>query len=108
MGTFNELVTDAACPLCGRLSSFSVQFRYGQVWQHVYRLGDEVIWGDPSVGNPSLPRVLVEGIAGPCVACGADFIEFDVLIADNKLLEVRPLGVEREAFAPEGYVVLRD
>ena len=90
MGVFNTLHTVSTCPVCGAEGPFGVQFEYGDVWQHDYAPGDTLGWGGNDVGDPDAAAVVVEGMAGPCPACGAEFLDFEVLIEKNRLLGARP------------------
>jgi hypothetical protein len=106
MSSFNTLIAEAKCPVCKNVVTFEVQFKYGSTRQHVYHLGDSLIWGANDRGDKNAYRVMVEGIGGPCPCCHTEYIDFDILIKDNKIVELYPLGPSRPSSSPEGYVVL--
>lgn len=71
MGAYNTVRGHAACPRCGNNVEVVVQFRFGNVWQFEYELGDSIKWGGNAVGSAALPRVVVEGVAeAECRVCG--------------------------------------
>ena len=107
MGAFNTITAPVACPNCGVVSEFEVQFKYGDVWQHHYRVGDPLRWGGNDVGQPGFQEVVVEGIGGPCPACGEKFLDFDVVMIADHTAEIRPTPTPRPATGAEGFVVVR-
>jgi len=89
------------------LVDVEIQFRYGDVWQHEYRVGDVLRWGGNDVGAPGQSMVRVEGIAGPCPSCGAADLEYDILIEADVIRAVEPVGTKRAQPSAEGYTVIR-
>jgi len=55
MGAFNTVRATLACPACGKVGEFEIQFEY--------RIGDALRWGGNQVGRPGAGRVRVEGLA---------------------------------------------
>jgi hypothetical protein len=106
MGAFNLARGPALCPNCNRSADFEVQFKYGDTWQHAYRVGDKIRWGGNDIGIPGRKRVLVEGIGGPCPHCKADNLDFDVLIEEDEIVGIEPVHGARRATGPEGFIVL--
>jgi hypothetical protein len=106
MGAFNTVIVEAECPVCEKLGRFEVQYKYGDTWQHQYEVGAVITWGGNDIGRPKMKKVVVEGIGGPCPHCQADNIDFDVLVENDRLMEVRPLGLERKEHYPRGFLVL--
>ena len=90
MSAFNIVKGRTSCPSCKHVAEFEVQFKYGDNWQHSYRLGDRLRWGGNDVGTPGRRRVLVEGIGGPCPHCKADNLDFDVVIEHDELIGIEP------------------
>jgi hypothetical protein len=107
MSAFNTVESLVACPSCGAARDFEVQFKFGDTWQHRYRIGDVVRWGGNNVGEPGHKEVLVEGIGGPCPTCCTEFLDFDVVIVDNRLAEVRPTTTPRAPGGAEGFIIVR-
>lgn len=54
MSMFNELHVVLSCPACGQSAERTIQFKFGERWQHEYHLGDTVRWGVNEVGEPGL------------------------------------------------------
>lgn len=106
MSAYNTLATTARCPNCGAEVEVEIQFRYGDTWQHVYRVGDVLRWGGNDVGLPSQTRVLVEGIAGPCPNCGTPNMEYDIPVERDVIRAVEAVGTERRNPSAEGYTVV--
>lgn len=80
MSAFNMLLAAAPCPRCTRVFDVEIQFKYGDVWQHRYRLHDVLQWGGNEYGVRWPGRVVVEGTAASaCPECGFDG-EWDLYI----------------------------
>ena len=87
MGAFNTMVAKLTCPHCGQRSAFELQFKFGDTWQYQYKVGDRLRWGGNDHGTAGLPCVFVEAI-GDCAACGAEYLEFEIRVEDDVLIEV--------------------
>ncbi|NHA03987.1 hypothetical protein G7092_09280 [Mucilaginibacter sp. HC2] len=63
MGAFNTLTIQANCNNCGGVMMYRVQFKFGEVWQYEYKLGDKIKRAEPYYdrGKPNLPRVICDG-----------------------------------------------
>ena len=106
MSAFNVLVADCNCPICRQDVPFEIQFKYGNTWQHTYSIGDKIKWGGNDYGEPGHRKVIVEGIGGPCRECGADNIEFDMILECDSIAEIKPIGIDRPTSNEKGYIVL--
>jgi hypothetical protein len=106
MSAFNMVTAAAPCPSCGQIAEFEVQFKYGDTWQHLYRIGDRLRWGGNDIGSPGHMRVLVEGIGGPCPHCGTDNMDFDLVVQNDAVVRLEPVRGERSISGPEGFVVV--
>jgi transcription elongation factor Elf1 len=103
---YNELRSEFACPHCGRTGTVDVQLTYGNLYGHVYEVGDAIIWGRTQVGDRAEKRVAVEGI-GACGTCGAECL-FDILVEAGIISSVRVSTGEHDYRHGEGhYVILR-
>ena len=69
MRAFNRLRAEVRCPNCGSTGEQFIQFKFGDVWQHDYRLGDTLTWGGNDVGRPGLTKVIVSGAGEECPMC---------------------------------------
>ena len=43
MGTFNTVSADLACPRCGSRAIRRIQFKYGNLRLHEYKVGDQLV-----------------------------------------------------------------
>ena len=89
MGAFNVVILPEKCGNCGQIVNRRVQFKYGEVWQHEYNLGDELIWGAKNIGNPQYRKVVVDGAGENCPNCRAEGNDYEVWITSGKILDVR-------------------
>lgn len=89
MGALNTVHVDMPCRVCGGISRRAIQFRYGDVWQYDYALGDRLRWGGNDVGEPGLAEVVVYGIAEDCPYCEPRVgDEFEILVLSDVLTSV--------------------
>jgi hypothetical protein len=106
MAAYNTLRAVAPCPNCGVSIEVEIQFRYGNVWQQEYKIGDVLRWGGNDVGVPGQNLVRVEGIAGPCPHCGTSDLEYDIVIEKDVIRAVEPVAGERTHSSAVGYTVI--
>ncbi len=86
-----------------------VQLKYGDVWQHSYRIGDMLQWGKNSIGKPGYKRVVVEAYSENCPACGNPGQEYEVWLENDRIVEVKPAGGNFDfAHREEPYIVLEE
>lgn len=105
MGSFNTLTTETICPVCNHIVVFDIQFKYGDTWQHHFKLGQKITWGGNDIGIPNKKKVLVEGIGGPCSNCKTEFLDFNIVISFDEITDVIPLKKPRESLMKEGYLI---
>jgi len=105
MGAFNILEGIVECPVCKKTGEFAIQFKYGDTWQHLYHLGDELRWGGNEIGRSSA-RVKIEGLAEKCPNCKTQWIEMDIISDENILRDIIPVGVTRDKESSEGFEYL--
>ncbi|MBX3255087.1 MAG: hypothetical protein KF862_13170 [Chitinophagaceae bacterium] len=90
MSAFNTVKLIWKDPEFQRIYNIQVQFKYGDVWQHEYKVGDFLKWGANDLGDPSSKKVVVEGILE------GDKLEenmpdlFDIIIENNQIKAVLP------------------
>jgi hypothetical protein len=71
MGAFNTVVGKAICPKCKRHVRVIGQFKFGNVRQFSYRIGDMLGWGGNEIGRSGFQHVVVDAIAETnCPSCG--------------------------------------
>lgn len=105
MSAFNRLHAQVRCPSCGNTPEQVIQFKFGDVWQHDYQLGDVLRWGGNDIGRPELAKVIVSGSGEECPVCharGEDYVvvvESDVLAAVDAAPEGPPPMTDGELFA---------
>ncbi|MGE0787633.1 MAG: hypothetical protein AB7S26_18300 [Sandaracinaceae bacterium] len=67
-----------------------VQYKFGGVWQHYYRIGDTIQWDGNDVGSQGTQRVVAYGVADAgCPVCGyeGDW-DFYVLFEHDQIVGV--------------------
>lgn len=105
MGLFSRTNVQMTCASCGWSGVVEVQFEYGNLYNHVYAVGDPIVWGRTQVGDPSERRVVVEGIA-VCPKCNTEKL-FDIYIEDGRLRAIEPASGKYDYHHGEGnYVIL--
>jgi hypothetical protein len=93
MAAYNEVVRteEEVCPRCNSKIHRTVQFKYGDSWQHHYVVGDKLDWGGNDIGEPGHKVVVVAGYPSGCPVCGhTPDMTYDVTLRDDVLSEVRP------------------
>lgn len=95
MSAYNVLISKINCHHCGKSYNGKLQFKFGDTWQYTYKVGESIKWGGNDIGKPLLGKVKVYGILeeSSCPYCKKDVLinDFDVIIYDDKIIEVRPL-----------------
>jgi len=81
MGAFNTIYKIEICKKCNNKVEFEVQFKYGDVWQNHYELGNSLIWGGNDIGKKDYKKVVVEGVAD-CPNCHEEIL-FTIYINNN-------------------------
>jgi hypothetical protein len=105
MGTFNTLQIPVLCNNCNKTYTERIQFAYGDVWQHEYRIGDELIWDRNNVGVKHTKHVVIYGISeiSLCPNCGIQLNnEYDIIAINNKIESIRPIESYTPYQAEEG------
>lgn len=111
MSSFNILIAEITCPSCRKNCEVKIQFKYGNTWQLIYKLGDLITWGGNDIGNPNYDRIKVYGIieSPTCPFCMKSVIpeEYDILVIKNKITRISPLSEIRDYLNGNGeYVIL--
>lgn len=86
---YNEIHIEAPCPTCYTIDKRVIQFKFGHTYHLVYQVGDRLAWDGNNVGLPSLGRVVVAGISGPCEACGVRFQDYIVQVERDVIAGVQ-------------------
>ena len=106
MGAFNTLVTDIGCENCGNSFEGKIQFKFGDTWQNVYRVGDKIKWGGNDIGKPAMRSVKVYGVLenDTCPNCGKRIgsCEFDIIIKDDIIRQVEKMKDIRDYYPKDG------
>lgn len=104
MGAFNTVRILGTCPSCKNEVNLEVQFKYGDVWQHHYQIGDVIKWGGNDIGKPALRKVIVEGFA-VCPTCDSE-LDYEVWLENDKIVAIKlASGTYDLASSPEVYSV---
>jgi hypothetical protein len=109
MGAFNTVTIDYKCQKCGQMISMIIQFKYGDVWQHQYRVGDMIKWNKNNVGEPGHKRVVIEAFSEDCPICGNLGQDFEVWLENDRIIDVKPSGGEFDfVHREEPYIILEE
>lgn len=109
MGSYNTVILRQICQGCGFDVELVIQFKYGDVWQHDYRIGDEIKWDGNNIGSPEFKRVVVDGVAEPCANCGIRNGDYEILIEKNKITSVRHSSGHYDfAVHNKSYIILEE
>lgn len=107
MSAFNTVLVPWKDPTSGQRRELKVQFKYGDTWQHVYRIGDVLKWGGNDVGIRAVKRVVVDGVLDDLAPSSTTPEDFEVHIVENKIADVRPATGEYNFVGLESpYIVL--
>ena len=93
LARFNTVYIQVNCISCGEAIKLGIQFRYGEVLQHNYRLNDRLSWGYNNVGQSHLGTVLADGTPCRCPAFGLRATATDlylIRITDDVIVDVAP------------------
>lgn len=105
MGSFNTVEAEVSCPRCRQCVSMAVQFKFGDIRQYEYRIGDRLILNEREDSWAPGSVVLAEGVGGPCPECAAEFLDFDVRVSRGVLDAVLPHSPD-VAYRRSTYVVV--
>ena len=109
MGAFNTLNVVQICPSCKEKVKFRIQFKYGDTWQHEYKIGDQIQWGGNDIGKPGLKRVVLDGTAEHCPKCGYEDIDYEILIGHDKIISVQQASNKYDFVGiQESYIVIEE
>ena len=113
MSSYNQLVMpdEEICPNCGSRIVRKVQFKYGEVWQHKYRMGEKIRWGANDIGKSGHSRVVVSAHPEPCPACGDVPDTRDEISIENDVIvrvEQVPVDKEYQRSGHEPFLVLEE
>ena len=111
MGLFNTVTVDEVCENCHSAVNRRVQFKYGDVRLHQYRIGDSLEWDGNKIGRPGLKRVRVSGFPEQCPVCKFEpTTMYEVTIERDRIVSVRPVGREDQEIElfGEGGVIEED
>jgi hypothetical protein len=85
-----------------------VQFKYGDTWQNVYRIGERIRWGGNDLGEPA-DYVIVTGVGDVCPVCGFDpdpELLYEIAVRDG-VIEGVTLSADRALRTREYLIVER-
>ncbi|HEY0735444.1 MAG TPA: hypothetical protein VGD69_11110 [Herpetosiphonaceae bacterium] len=109
MGAFNTVCSHQVCQTCHTRVELVIQFKYGDVWQHSYQVGDPLLWDRNNEGEPGHTLVVLDAIAEACPHCGTEGQEYEVYVAGDTITAVRPAsGAYDFATHHVSYLVLED
>lgn len=97
MGLFNTLHVTTRCLSCTAWVPLHIQFKYGDLYGQLYRIGDTLVWcGWPceecEEGRQVAGTVLVQGPAERCPECGEDDLRFRITIHADVIVNASPIS----------------
>lgn len=109
MSAFNTVIVPWKDHVTTSTYELRVQFKYGDVWQLVYQIGDALRWGGNDVGRPGARRVVVDGcLEGEPPAPGVPE-DFEVHVLENKIEKVVPATGEYDFVgANDAFIILEE
>jgi len=105
MFRYNTLIVESVCPSCFERTTIKIQFQYGEVWDYIYYINDEIKWGNCDEDMRGKKLVVLDGAGEECEACNeaADYLIF---VENDVIMSVRQNQGEYQFFGAEGFLVL--
>lgn len=108
MGAYNTLTIEWNDDNSEQIHVLLLQFKYGEVWQYNYKIGDSLRWGEQNLGDKEAKEVLVEAIAENVDIPIGLVEEFEIFIRNNIILSAIPLKDKKKYFnIGSNYIVLK-
>ena len=107
MVRYNTLMVESVCPICHEKVTIKIQFQYGEVWDYIYHLGDEIKWGNEDTDVRFKKLVVLDGVSEECEACD-ETGDYLIFVENNVIKSVRQNHGEYHSFGAEGFLVLED
>lgn len=105
MGGYNTLIVESVCPCCCERVTLKIQFRYGEVWDYTYFIGDELRWGDENAGTRGKKLVVLDGVAESCEVCD-EAPDYLIFVENDVIRAVRQNQGEYQFFGDDGFIVI--
>ncbi len=90
MSAYNTVTYPWKDPNSGKMYDLQIQFKYGEIWQHEYKVGDLLKWGDNDIGDRSADKVFVEGVLEGEKLTDTMPKNFEIYIGCNKIECILP------------------
>jgi len=104
MISHNTLIVEAYCSHCHEKTILKIQFQYGEVWDYIYYIGDELRWGAGGA-HPDGKLVVIDAITEECDVCD-ETEDYLVFVENNIIKSTRQNEGEYQFFGVEGFIVL--
>lgn len=104
MALYAAVYQVVGCSNCSYVGDVEVQFMFGQIRSPRYQVGDPIVWGEDSIGQPGRKNVVALGLGG-CSRCNHTEWKFDIYIVENRILCVQ-FHLGEIDYPAEEYVVL--
>ena len=102
---YNTLLVESVCPYCYERTTLKIQFQYGEVWDYIYSINDEIRWGSENTGAPGMKLVVLDGAAEECEAC-EETADYLIIVENDIIKSIRQNYGEYQFFGTEGFLVL--
>ncbi len=109
MSAFNTVSYKLTNPETGESMNVKLQFKYGDTWQHDYKIGDVLKWGGNHIGHKNAKRVVVDAcLDGPSPFPSAAE-DYEVHVVNGRIARVVPsTGRFDFVTAKESFIILED
>jgi hypothetical protein len=91
MSAYNTVIFHWIDAKVNKKFDLKVQFKYGEVWQHEYKIGDDIKWGTNEIGDQSAKKVVVEGVLEGEALTENMPEDFQIYIVNNKIENIVPI-----------------
>ena len=107
MSAYNTVKSEQVCRSCGNIVTLAIQFKYGEVRQYEYQIGDQLTWGGNDIDIPGQRRVVLDAAAEACGICGAEGLDYEVYLENDRIISVKPFSGKYDFVGrQESYIVL--
>jgi len=107
MYRYNTLIAETYCPCCHEKITLKVQFHYGEVWDYIYNVNDELRWGNGCGEIPEAGLVVIDAVSEECEVCD-ESEDYLIFVENNTIKSYRQNYGEYQFFGTDGFIVLED
>ena len=105
MGIYNTLLVESICTYCHEKTTLKIQFQYGEIWDYIYFVNDEIKWGAKNIGAQGKKTVVLDGVAEECDNCD-ETTDYLIFVENDVIKSIRQNNGEYHFFGSDGFLVL--